>query len=255
MMRLKWPQDRTYYKILSHSTKKQEISHSLKVPVVNESLKKIETTQVYKTMPERVLFNNQNLTNKIDLIYTNKEITSIAKTPNKQLTFVSTQSNHKATPEKALFWLANKRNVQNQTNLINLNQEMSNITKLANTKFSHVSTQSNHKITPEKALIWLANKRDVQNQTSISLNITKIANTTPSWVSFKLNSSNVSRPRSRKPGLLRLRQHRLSNETETSKNQVSNIIRPLNRKLNRLIHLMKFIKNSLPLNAKNSTGF
>jgi len=247
MMRFEWPKNFNYYTILSHSTKKQEILHSLKVSVVNESVKKIETTKAYKTLPERVLFNSKNLTNKIDLIYMNKEITNIAKTPNKLLTFVSTQSNRKATPEKALFWLANKRNVQNQTNLANVRLEMSNIT----TKFSPVVTPSNHKTTPEKALIWLANKRDVQNQTSLSLNITKIANTTSSWVSLNLNSSNISRPRSRKPGLLRLRHHGFSNQTEASKN----IMRPLNRKLNRLIHLMRFIKNSLPLKEKNSTGF
>ena len=163
-----------------------------------------------------------------------------------------TYSNKKNKSDIGLNWYSSRTNSTDKNITVYPKNNTPNITTLfANTTLFHVTKQVNHKTSTKRAFFWYFKKRNLNNQTdfvysneSIST-YTKIENTT------KLSNMTVAKYRK----VESLKYDNQKNETSKPRHHIPKRKRPLIKKLNRLIRLMKSFKKSLPLEGSNSTRF
>lgn len=127
-------------------------------------------------------------------------------------------------------------------------KKTANVTRQTNSTSHYFTKQMNYKIpTTKRAFFWYLKNSNLSNQTDFiylnenEKNRTRVVNSLTHLNNIALleNQTNVTH----------------LYQVHKPRHHISSIVRPLKRKINRLIRLMKFVQKSLPLAAPNSTAF
>ena len=201
--------------------------------------------------PEKISINSTNLTHfNQDQLTSFSSKLAVATTPSVKK--AEKQRNNNTSSDQVRNWYFNEKKLIGTTSY--WIKKTANFTRQTNsTSHSLFTKQMNYKLpTTKRTFFWYLKKRNLSNQTDfIYLNKNKKNRTRV--VNSLTHLNNI--PRLEK--LISIKSDNVThlNQVHKPRHNISNIIRPLKRKINRLIRLMKFFQKSLPLKAPNSTVF